>query len=163
MKKILFSFIITAFSLTVTAQTQAPVPGTAMPKAVFYKVNGSSFSTDQIPSGKQSLIMLFDATCEHCQKVAKELSKRNKELSNINFYMVTMDETRSINYFMDNFGVGLKGMKNLSILQDKDRVFIPLFHPKQYPSLYLYGRDKKLTYYSSNEKDVAKFFKLINP
>lgn len=107
--------------------------------------------------------MLFDATCEHCQQVAKALSKRSKELSGINFYMVTMDEFRSVNYFMDHFGTGLKGMKNLSILQDKDHVFIPLFHPKQYPSLYLYGTDKKLVYYSSNEKDVPKFFKLINP
>lgn len=159
MKTLLFALFLTTFSIT--AMAQSPQVGTDMPKAVFYKTNGTNFSTDQIPKGTKSLIMLFDATCEHCQKVARNISKRSKELNNVNFYLISQDEMRSINYFMDNFGKLLKTMKNVTILQDKDHVFIPMFHPKQYPSLYLYGKDKKLEFYSCDERDVSKFFSRI--
>lgn len=160
MKQLFIAFIISLSSLSLSAQT--PTPGTAMPKAVFYKADGKTFTTDQIPKGTKSLIILFDATCEHCQRVASNLSKRSKELTGVNLYLVSQDEFRSINYFMDNFGTPLKAMKNVTVLQDRDYIFIPLFHPKQYPSLYLYGKDKNLDFYSSNEKDVSKFFSKIN-
>ncbi len=146
-------------SLNVTAQSLNP--GADLPKAQFYKVDGSKFYTDQIPKGAKSLIMLFDATCDHCQRAASILSKRNKELAGVNLYLVTQDETRSIDYFMNNFAKPLKQMKNVTILQDRDHVFIPLFRPKQYPALYLFGKDKKLIFYSSNEKDVPGFFDRI--
>lgn len=156
MRTLLLTLIIT--TLTINTYAQKPVPGTDMPKAMFYKPDGGAFPTEHIPKGKKSLIMLFDATCEHCQKVAGNISKRSKELNDINVFLVSQDETRSINYFMDNFGKPLKTMKNVTVLQDRDHVFISLFYPKQYPSLYLYGKDKKLEFYSSNEKDLPKFF-----
>lgn len=105
--------------------------------------------------------MFYDATCEHCQRVAANLSKRSKELGGINIYMITQDEKQSIDYFMSNYAKPLLTMKNVTLLRDKDMVFIPLFHPQQYPSLYLYGKDKRLIYFSSNEKDVSKFFNLF--
>lgn len=160
MKRLFLAFIlITTCSLTVAAQS--PTPGTDMPKAIFYKSDGSKFYTDQIPKGSKSLLMLFDATCEHCQQVASNLSKRSKELAGANLYLISQDELRSINYFMNNFGKPLQHMKNVMVLQDRDHVFIPLFHPKQYPALYLYGKNKKLDFYSSNEKDVPEFFDRI--
>lgn len=159
MKRVFLSLMVTMF--TVTAFAQAPTPGTDLPKAQFYKMDGKVFSTEMIPKDKKSLLMFFDATCDHCQKVAAAISKRSKELTGIQLYLLTQDEERSINYYMDNFAKPLKTMKNVMILQDKDHVFISLFHPKQYPSLYLYGKDKKLILYSSNEKDVDKFFNLF--
>lgn len=159
MKQIFFSFLITAFSLS--AFSQALPAGSVIPKATFYKADGTAFTTDQIAKGKKSLIMFFDATCGHCQKVATELSKSTKELSGANLYLVSQDVFRSINYFMDTYAKPMKAMKNVTTLQDKDYVFIPLFHPKQYPSLYLYGADKKLIIFTSNEKDVPKVLKLV--
>jgi peroxiredoxin len=159
MKRLFFALILC--SLSITSFAQSPIVGIDMPKAVFYKADGKTFATDQIPKGTRSLLMLFDATCEHCQKVATEISKRSTELNNVNFYLISQDEYRSINYFMDHFGKPLKARKNVTVLQDKDRVFIPLFHPKQYPALYLYGKDKKLEFYSSDERDVSRFFSRI--
>lgn len=159
MRKLLLSFMMAALSFSTFAQ--ALTPGAGLPKAQFYTADGKVFTTDQFAKGTKSLLMFFDATCEHCQKVAKEISSRSKEITGVQVYMVTQDEQRSINYFMDNFAKPLKELKNVTVLQDKDHVFIPLFQPKQYPSLYLYGKDRKLILYSSNEKDVDKFFKLF--
>lgn len=162
MKRLFFALTLSLFSTALFAQAPAvPIVGTDMPVAAFYKADGSMFSTDHIPKGTKSFIMLFDATCEHCQKVIASISKRSKELEGANFYLVSQDEYRSINYFMDNFGKALKTMKNVTVLQDRNHIFIPLFHPKQYPSMYLYGKDKKLEFYSANEKDVPRFISRI--
>ena len=156
-----FLLILMFSSCFVVVRSQELMKGSDLPKAVFYKTDGKTFTTEQISKGKKSLIMFFDATCGHCQKVAAELSKRSKELGHIDLYMVTLDEQTSINYFMTKYGKPLMAMKNVTVLQDKDHVFLPLFHPKQYPALYLYGQDKKLVYWSSNDKDLPKFLTLI--
>lgn len=159
MKHLLLALLICSAAVSVRAQGLAP--GTDIPKAVFYRSNGTTYSTDQVVRGKKTLLMFFDATCGHCQKVAATISKRNKEFSNINILLVTQDEQRSIDYFMNNYGKTLLTMKNVTIVQDRDRVFIPLFHPKQYPALYLFGPDRKLIFFSSEDKDLPKFFTLI--
>lgn len=156
-------FLITLILLTssTVAFSQDPLPGSVMPKAVFYKLDGKSFSTEQIGKEKKSLLMFYDATCEHCQRVAANLSKRSKELTGINIYMISLDEAKSINYFMGTFAKPLLAFKTVTVLRDKDMVFIPIFHPQQYPSLYLYGKDKRLIYFTNKEKDVSKFFDLV--
>ncbi|MGY4386152.1 thioredoxin-related protein [Pedobacter sp. UYP24] len=159
MKQILLTISLSLLGLFLFAQD--PLPGSIVPNAVFYKLDGKSFSTNSLPTDKKSLLMFYDATCEHCQRVGAVLSKRSKELSGINLYMISLDEVESINYFMKNYAKGLPAMKNVTVLRDKDMVFIPLFHPKQYPSLYLYGKNKKLIYFSSAEKDLPKFFPLL--
>lgn len=157
-----FMLILLFSSLFISVRSQELQKGSDLPKAVFYKSDGKPFSTEEIGKDKKSLIMFFDATCGHCQKVAAGLSKKSKELAHINLYLVTHDEQVSINYFMTNYGKPLLSMKNVVVLQDKDHVFLPLFHPKQYPALYLYGPDKKLIFWSSNDKDLPKFLSLIN-
>jgi len=159
MKHLLITFLLLASSRF--AFSQDPLPGSLMPKALFYKLNGKSFSTDQIGKDKKSLLMFYDATCEHCQQVALNLSKKSKELSRINIFMISLDEAKSINYFMGTFAKPLQAMKTVTVLQDRDMVFIPIFHPKQYPSLYLYGKDKRLTFFTNKENEVGKFFILI--
>ncbi len=148
------------FTLSVSAQ-DTNAAGSAMPNSIFYNRDNSPFSTYSIPQGKQSLIIFFDATCGHCQKVVAQMSKRIKELEKINIYLISQDEYRSIDYFMTNYGKPLLTKRNAKVVQDRDHVFIMAFHPKQYPALYLYGPDKKLQFASSSEKDVEKFFKLI--
>lgn len=159
MKRFFFTLVLSA--ICSVAFSQGLEPGTELPKAVFYTTDGKIFSTDQIAKGKKSLIMFFDATCEHCQRVAANLSKRTKELGNVNIYMVTQDEPQSIDYYVNKFAKPLVALKNVTLLRDKDRVFVPLFHPRQYPALYLFTPEKRLIYFSSNEKDVDKFVTLM--
>lgn len=155
---LLFTLI---FNLSLIAQELQP--GTAIPAAVFYNRDNSTFSTQQISKAKRSLIVFFDATCSHCQQVATQMNKRHKELSNVNIYMVSQDEYRSIDYFTSTFAKELVKQKNVKVLQDRDKVFIMAFRPRQYPALYLYGANQRLVFTSSKDTDLPKFFKLINP
>jgi thiol-disulfide isomerase/thioredoxin len=158
MKQLLLIFAFIAVSVTSFGQQLQPVD---LPNAVFYKANGSKLSTMEFPKNKKSLLIFFDATCPHCQRVVANLSKQSSKLNKVNLYLISLDEFRSINYFMNNFGKPLLAMKNVTLLRDGNYAFIPTFHPRQYPSLYLYGTNRKLILFSSNEEDVAKFLSLI--
>lgn len=157
MKKVLIGLILTVCVLGVKAQSPAAI----MPSFKFYTASDAGFTKAQIPANKQSFFMFFDGTCGHCQKVMTELAKRNKELANVNVYLVSLDEFKTINYFMEHYGKSLKGMKNVTLLQDKDRIFIPLFKPTKYPAMFLYSTDKRLKIYSSEEEDVVKIFSML--
>jgi peroxiredoxin len=148
---------VLTFTFAASAQNQP----TVLPNVAFYKKNGSTLSTTQFPKNKKSLIIFYDATCPHCQRVVAHLSKESKKLSQANVYLISQDEFRSIDYFMSNFGKPLLTMKNVTVLKDSDMAFVPLFHPRQYPSMYLYAPDRKLIFYSSDERDVAKFLSLM--
>jgi thioredoxin-related protein len=156
-------FLCTLFLAVIytCSYAQALAPGTDIPKGVFYKTDGKVFSTEQVPAGKKSLLMFFDATCEHCQRVAAGLSKRTAELGNLNIYLISMDEKVSMDYYITNFAKPLVALKNVTVLQDRDRVFIPLFHPTQYPSLYLFSAQRKLVYFTSKEKEVPNMYPLF--
>jgi peroxiredoxin len=158
MKHLVVAFICALFVFNAKAQ---PLNQT-LPNAVFYKKDGKPFSTAQIPTAKKTFIMFFDATCEHCQQVAMQLSKQSTKLSKVNVYLVSMDEFRSIDYFMSNFAKPLQGLKNVTLLQDKYQAFIPTFKPDKYPSMYLYGTNKRLIKFSSNDKEVSNLLALMN-
>lgn len=157
MKQLLIAIICCLFA----GQASAQQPQT-LPSAVFYTRDGKTFATTQIPTTKKAFIMFFDATCGHCQQVASQLSKQSGKLAKANIYLVSMDEFRSIDYFMTNFGKPLLAMKNVTLLQDKHQAFIPTFKPDKYPSMYLYGTNKRLLKFSSNDKEVPKFLELMN-
>ncbi|RZM28466.1 MAG: redoxin domain-containing protein [Pedobacter sp.] len=157
MKYFILPIFFVLSALSTIAQPQSP----KMPNSIFFKADGSTFSTEQIPTNKKSMIIFFDATCEHCQRVVANFSKKSADLANTNLYFISLDEFRSIDYFMKTFGKPFVGAKNVTVLRDGYQVFIPYFKPKQYPSLYLYGKDKNLIYFSSDEREVPKFFKLV--
>jgi thioredoxin-related protein len=70
MKQLFIALICSLFAYTASGQPMSQT----LPNAVFYKKNGQAFATSQIPATQKAFIMFFDATCEHCQQVALQLS-----------------------------------------------------------------------------------------
>jgi hypothetical protein len=157
MKRLLLGLLCSLFYLNVAAQT----PATLMPGFKFYTENNAGFTKADIPAGRQNLIIFFDGTCGHCQTTMTMLSKRSKEMQHINIYLISLDEFRTIKYFVDRYGKPFMSMKNVKMLQDRDRIFIPLFKPIKYPSIYLYSADKRLKIYSSDEQDIPKIVSML--
>ncbi|WP_432713288.1 peroxiredoxin family protein, partial [Pedobacter sp.] len=152
MKNLLVALFFAVSCFTVKAQS----PATFLPAFKFYTPSNKAYTKAHIPIGKQSLFVFFDGTCPHCQKVMGSLAKHNEELKQANVYLVSLDEFKTINYFMEHYGKALIGMKNVTLLQDRDHVFIPLFKPTKYPAMFLYGTDQRLKIYSSEEEDILK-------
>lgn len=157
MKKLIIGLLFCVFGFNVNAQS----PATFIPSFKFYTAQNTGFTKAQIPAGKQSLFVFFDGTCSHCQKVMATIASHHKELEKINVYLVSLDEFKTINYFMARYGKALVGLKNVSLLQDRDHVFIPLFKPTKYPAMFLYAADQRLKIYSSEEQDILKILSML--
>lgn len=76
--------------------------------------------------------------------------------------MVSMDEAPAIKKFMNSYGKLLNNKKNVTLLQDKDRQFIPRFMPTRYPAIFIYSPQGKLIKYFSGEIDIKEIIKAAN-
>jgi len=154
-------YLLCILSTLLFFRTSAQSPAKVIPDFQFYKADGTVFNKVQIKPGHKSLIVFFDATCSHCQKTMLQLSKRYAELEKLNIYLVSLDQHITMNYFMNQYGKNLVGKKNVLLLEDRDHVFIPLFKPLKYPSLYLYSPENRLSFYTSGDEKLADLFAAI--
>lgn len=129
--------------------------GNEMPDFTFYTLKDSTAFTDEdIEPGKKSILILFDTSCSHCQAEMDSIGKRYNEFKHVNFYLVTLDAKPEIATFMNKYGSGLNGKKNVTILLDSGHEFIPKFQPTKYPAMYVYSEHKKLIKSFFGQKDV---------
>ena len=136
--------------------TLAQTPAATIPDFTFFKLDGSSFSTRQMPRGKASLFSFFDVTCTHCQTTMQTLSKHHTELRQLSVYLVSLDRKDAILKFLKKYGPQFLNKSNVTILQDLNYEFIPKFQPVKYPSVFLYNKNRRLEAYEKDEKNMLK-------
>ena len=158
MKKLTILFALFTFLFfTSSAQTPAPI----IPNFVFYKLDHEPFTPQNLSTGKEIVFIFFDVTCDHCQHTMQALSGNIKACSNTSIYLITMADKTAISSFFNKYGKNLPTEKNVTILQDLRNSFITQFNPRKYPSVFLYSAKKKLRFYSDEDLNLEKFFKLI--
>jgi len=150
-----FKSLIFIALLIAVFQVKAQQPN-VLPQFTFFKLDGKAFSNKDLVQGKKNLFMLFDCTCEHCQREARLLNENYAQFKNTNIYMVTLDEAYIIPQFFNSYAKGLNSKPNVSVLQDKNRTFIPTFLPKMYPGIYLYSATGKLLVYNAGDGGIKK-------
>ena len=142
-------------------EASGQTPSATIPDFTFYQLNGTPFTKSQITGNTKVLFIFFDISCKHCQKEVEEIGKNYKEFSRMSLYMVSLDEPAHISAFMDKYGKRLKDKKNVTLLHDKDRVFIPKFSPTKYPALFIYSAKGKLIQYFGGEIKIKELIKAI--
>lgn len=154
-----------ASSETGSPQTPpAPAPVTpsvsqaaaSIPNFTFYKVkSGIAYSKDDLPSGKNTVFLLFDPGCNHCQQETAALAKRYDQIKDINILYVSMNDPALMTQFFSTFGKELEGKENVEMLWDRNQDFIQKFHiPDMFPANYVYGPDGQLKASWEGEKPI---------
>lgn len=140
----------------VAQQPQKPEPITAIPDFKFYKIkSGFGFEKTDIPSGKNTVFVLFDPSCGHCQQEAQALAKNYDKIKDVNIFYVSMNDPALMVNFLPSFGKELDGKANVEVLYDRDQEFIRKFHiPNIFPANYVYGPDGQLKTYWEGEKNI---------
>lgn len=151
-------FMFTAMSFENSAQ----IPAETIPNFTFFDLNHTPFTNRNLTIGKDILFVFFDVTCDHCQQTIKSLNTRISECKKLSIYLITLDDKASIANFLNQYGKNLIDKKNVTILQDLKNQFITQFGPRKYPSVFLYSSGKKLLLYDDEDKNLDKFFKIIN-
>lgn len=157
MKKIYLLILCAIWSCSALAQT----PAQQMPDFKFQKLDGKIFTKAQLNNGKNTLILFFDATCEHCQRTARTFNANLEKLKNINVLLISMDVSKGIETFLEIYAPTLAKMKNVTVLQDDSNQFIYSFHPKKYPGVYVYNASGHLILYHDSDKGLDEVFDAI--
>lgn len=142
-----------------TTQTTVPMaeePAKQLPAFKFYKVkSGIGFTNEDIVANRNSVFILFDPSCGHCQQETDLLAKNYDKLKNVNLYFVSMNDPSLMASFLETFGPALVDKPNVEVLYDRNQEFIQKFHvPGQFPANYVYGSDGTLKNNWEGEKDI---------
>ncbi|TZF83153.1 redoxin domain-containing protein [Pedobacter sp. BS3] len=156
------AFILLASCQRVKSQQNNQTQPATMPEFLFSKMDGAPFRKENIATDKSNLIIFFDASCEHCQREVSAINKNLSSFKHVNFYMVSLDERPEMIKFMEKYGPELYRRKNVTLLWDKNRIFIPTFMPTRYPAMYLYSKNKELIKYWGGDKDMKELIATVN-
>lgn len=153
--KHLLLYIVMPFSLLFFRQeARAQKPAATVPLFTFFQMDGKPFGKANVVTDRNAIFIFFDVSCEHCQQMIGEMNKKYTLFKNAQFYFVSMYEPDQIKKFMSVYAGSMYGKKNVLLLQDKNREFIPKFMPEKYPATYVYSPKGNLVRFFSGEQKV---------
>lgn len=100
------------------------------------------FNTKNIPGGKPTIMIHFDADCHDCQVETDSLLKNIYALRGVQIYMFTIGEFRQVRIFRKYYK--LDSFPNIIIGQDENRAFAHHFGSPVTPFTAIYDKNKKL-------------------
>ncbi|MGB3106690.1 TlpA family protein disulfide reductase [Sphingobacterium siyangense] len=138
------------------APTQSSDPAAILPNFTFYQLrSGIRVTQENVAKDKNTVFILFDPGCSHCQHEATELEKNIDRIKDVNIYYISMNDPALVLGFFDTFAPKLSKASNVEVLIDKDQTFIQTIHvPSQFPANYVYGADGKLKAHWEGEKNI---------
>jgi peroxiredoxin len=157
-----YNFLTIIMLILVVGNISAQIPAQTLPDFKFFRLDKSPFTNKDLPNGKILFVLFFDSDCEHCQLALKRIGQDYQYFKKATICLISIDSADKINRFMNMFGKGLKGKKNVVLLQDNLNKFISSFKPQKYPSMFLYSAEKKLIDYEDNEETLFRFVNAIN-
>ena len=128
------------FIFTLISVSQAQIPET-MPKfSKFRDMNTQEiFTSDSIKNEHTQVFILFDPGCGHCQELGQGISDSLEQLrTDVDFYFISMQDKPLVDGYINMFAKGLASDSRVKFLYDPEGEFILNFHPKNFPSTYIY-------------------------
>jgi thiol-disulfide isomerase/thioredoxin len=145
--------------LALPAQLQAQdgdQPPQALPQFAFQSLGGSTINPAYLSSDQASVIMLFDPTCDHCQKTVEGLAANADQLGEIQFLFVAFGTSQQadIKDFQAQYLEG-SGLDHY-LAWDQDYMFESYFGSSPIPSLYLYDSNNNFVKAYKGEEPTAR-------
>jgi AhpC/TSA family len=157
-----YTFHMIAAFLLISNNLQSQIPAQRLPAFKFFKLDQQPFTDKDIPDEGNILFIFFDVDCEHCQRTMANIDHAYKSFAQAKMYLVSLNNPGQMNLFITTYGPHLKVKKNVVLLRDSLNQFIVKFKPVRYPSMFLYGADKKLLDYEDNEGTIFRLENAMN-
>lgn len=127
----------------------------------FESLTGGQICVDEFDAQKPTVIIYFHPECEHCQYEASEIGKQAEQFEKANMILITPDDsTKRIEAFATKYH--LWEVDNLTILLDRNMQFKNQFGTSIFPSVFIYGSDKKLLKIYKGEIKIDAIINSIN-
>jgi len=128
-----------------------------VPEFTFFKADKSMFTPKNLDRDKLLFFIFFDSDCDHCQRAMQYISDHYNDFKAASLYLVSRDSPDKVTGFLNSFGSKVKDKKNVTVLMDLRNDFLTKFKPRKFPSVFLYGPDKKLLLYDDDDKSMSRF------
>lgn len=155
MKKITILFFTTVFCLAAFSQYDTTPPylnNKLLPNFNMLSLDSVAFNQSVLKEGQNTIIMLFNPECEHCQHQMKLMITIPELIQNTNIILSSTETLQKIRTFYDKFH--LEKYPLIRIGKDYKYFFGGFFQPKTIPVLAFYNKQKLLVYF--NQGNVKK-------
>lgn len=130
--------------------------------ACFESLTGGQICVDEFDIRKPTVIIYFHTECEHCQYEASEIGQQAEQFEKANMILITPDDSiKRVEAFAVKYH--LWEVDNLTILLDRNSQFKNQFGTSIFPSVFIYGKDKKLLKMYKGETKIDAIIKSLPP
>jgi thiol-disulfide isomerase/thioredoxin len=163
MKKIII--FITSLFLTATTfsqyDTTPPYLKTkVVPDFVLLSIDSAAFTQSVLAPNKNTIIMLFNPDCGHCQEQLELLLTIPEVLKTTTLILATTEPLKKIKKFYDKYQ--LKKHSWVYIGKDTKYFFGSYYKPRTIPVLAFYNKQKQFVYFNQGnvkKKEIIKALK----
>ena len=131
-----------------------------LPTFEFYDLDSTIYSTSLKDKSLPIVIIHFNTECDHCQSEALLIHQNFKAFTSAQLVMVAPNNPKDILAFIATYGISKH--KEIIVLWDKDKRFVSLFGPSQFPSVYIYSKEHRLLKEYHGEVKIEAITKYIN-
>lgn len=144
MKKYFFLALLVATAIITYAQndTLPYLKNKEMPALIFLNLDSTEFNTFNIPQGKNSVLIYFSPTCEHCEMLTQEIIQNLDSFPHTVFYMISPVDMSVTRDFDAKYNVSQQ--KNMDIYKDAQHLFATYYGIKFLPFIVIYDKKKQL-------------------
>ena len=150
MKKIILFLIIVCCSSAAFCQYDTTPPylkTKLLPAFTLVSLDSASvFDQSVLQENKNTIVMLFNPECEHCQDQLKMMLGMPELVSSVNVILTSTETLQKIKIFYDKFH--LENYPLIHIGKDTKYFFGGFFKPKTVPVLAFYNKQNQLVYFS---------------
>ncbi|MFA6947141.1 MAG: redoxin domain-containing protein [Pedobacter sp.] len=116
---------------------------------------------DGFNPNQPTVIIYFNPECDHCQYEATEIGRQPERFAKANMILITpYDSTKRIEAFADKYK--LWQVDNLVVLLDRNFQFKKYFGTSVFPSVFIYGANKRLLKQFIGEVKMEAVLKIID-
>jgi thiol-disulfide isomerase/thioredoxin len=155
MKKIIISFILVVCSSAAFCQYDTTPPylkTKLLPGFNLLSLDSAVFTQSVLTENNNTIVMLFNPECEHCQDQLKLMLSIPELVQSTNLILTSTETLQKIKIFYDKFH--LKNYPLIHIGKDHKYFFGGFYQPKTIPVLAFYNKQKELVYF--NQGSVKK-------
>ncbi len=155
MKKFLFFLLPVVFSSAIFSQydtTALYLKNKALPNFSLLSTDSVVFTQNILPEHKNTIIMLFNPECEHCQEQLQLLLTIPEVVQTTNLLLTSTETLGKIKIFYDKFH--LEKYSWIHIGKDYKYFFGVFYRPKTIPVLAFYNKQKQWVYL--NQGNIKK-------
>lgn len=130
-----------------------------LPKFEIFKLNGDTFTKEDVQNETYSMFIYFNPECGHCKTAFEALNLKAEQIkdANVVLYPVSANTEEITVKFFDELAPQIGALQNIEILRDDDFKFADALFVGGYPTSYLFDKNNKLVKVYNGTSETVMF------